>query len=97
MRFKRKDFKKSDLKPGMVVLRKDKHLCIVNDKGTRLIRKNGFLNLYHYNETLDITESYNDFLIIAVYMTSQKIKILLEENGLYNDIDKSLLTLIWER
>ena len=102
MRFQRKEFKKSDLKPGMVVLRRDGRLCIVNEDCSRIVRKKGYLNLYKIGNDLRYSLNYNDkyeedeFDIMKVYSTIQKNRII-DNRALLNDIDKDLLNLIWER
>lgn len=96
MRFQRKEFKRSDLKPGMVVLRRDGYLCIVNEDRSKLIREKGYLYLYRINEELNAKGCSSDFDIIKVYSTTQKNEFI-DDKKLLHEINKDLLKLIWER
>ena len=96
MRFQKRIFTKKDLKPGMVVLRRDEHLCIVNEDCSKIIRKKGYLYLYRIDEELNAKDCSNDFDIIKVYFTTQKNEFIDDEK-LLHEINENLLKLIWER
>lgn len=98
MRFERIAFKKSDLKPGMVVLRRDGNFSIVNEGLTLIVRMNGWIGLEEYND--DLLNFFQKRLdILSVYKTSQKINVIhrISSNTISSNIDQKLLTLIWKR
>ena len=95
MRFERIAFKKSDLKPGMVVLRRDGNFSIVNEDLTLIVRMSGWIGLEQYND--DLLNFFQRRLdILSVYKTSQKINVIHKIFSSSN-IDQKLLTLIWKR
>ena len=96
MKFQKRIFTKNDLKPGMVVLRRDGHLCIVNEDCSRIVREKGYLYLYRIDEELNAKDCSNDFDIIKVYFTTQKNEFIDDEK-LLHEINENLLKLIWER
>ena len=95
MRFERISFKKSDLKPGMVVLRRDGNFSIVNEGLTLIVRMSGWIGLEQYNDDL-LNFFQRRFDILSVYKTSQKINVIHKIFSSSN-IDQKLLTLIWKR
>lgn len=95
MRFQKRIFTKKDLKPGMVVLRNDGHLCIVNEDCSRIIRKKGYLNLYRIDDNLECSINDGEFGIIKVYSTTQKNEFI-DNKKLLHEIDENLLKLIWK-
>lgn len=96
MRFQKRIFTKKDLKPGMVVLRRDGYLCIVNEDCSRLIRKKGHLYLHRIDEELNAKGCSSDFDIIKVYSTTQKNEFIDDKKLLY-EINEDLLKLIWKK
>lgn len=78
-----KDFKKSDLKDGMVVEYKYGQKRLV--AGSILIGTYGYNELYYYNE--DLCTDTDETTIYKVYDTVSSLK----------DFDKKELKLLWER
>lgn len=96
MRFQKRIFTKKDLKPGMVVLRRDGHLCIVNEDCSRIVREKGYLYLCRIDEELNAKGCSSDFDIIKVYSTTQKNEFIDDKKLLY-EINEDLLKLIWKK
>ena len=98
MRFERRSFKKYDLKPGMVVLRRDGNFSIVNEDLTLIVRMSWWLRLEEYNDDL-LNFFQRRFDILSVYKNSQKINVIhkISSNTISSNIDQKLLTLIWKR
>ena len=84
-----KEFKKSDLKNGMVVETRNGHLYFVFNE--RLIRKEGWDSLTNWNEDLSSKNNLIEYDIIRVFnVDSNKVYCL-------NDLlKKDNLNLLWE-
>ena len=84
-----KEFKKSDLKNGMVVEIRNEHLYFVFNE--RLIRKEGWDSLTNWNEDLSSKNNLIEYDIIRVFnMDFNKFYCL-------NDLlEKDNLKLLWE-
>lgn len=78
-----RDFKKSDLKDGMVVEYRNGTKRLV--AGSILIGTNGYNQLYYYNE--DLCSEQDETTIYKVYDTVFNIK----------DFDNKELDLLWKR
>ena len=84
-----KEFKKSDLKDGMVVETRDKDLYFVFNE--RLIRKEGWDSLNNWNEDLTTLYDIANYDIIRIFtVNTTKVRCL-------NDLlEKDNLDLLWE-
>ena len=84
-----KEFKKSDLKDGMVVEIRNEHLYFVFNG--RIIRKDGWDSLTNWNEDLTSRYSLINYDIISVFtVDTTKVRCL-------NDLlKKDNLNLLWE-
>ena len=84
-----KNFKKSDLKNGMVVETKGKKLYFVSNR--RLLGKEGWDSLSNYNENLSSIYNFIECDIIRIFtVNTTKVRCL-------NDLlEKDNLDLLWE-
>lgn len=84
-----KEFKKSDLKDGMVVETREGHLFFIFNG--KLLGKEGWDNLTNFDENLSSAYNFNECDIIRVFNVSTKQVICLTDL-----LEKDNLDLLWE-
>lgn len=88
----------NDIQPGMVILRRDGHLCVLSADKSIFSREKGWVYFDDYDcKTLECNTS--DFDVMKVFYSSQKFdfEYIKRNNKLKECIDISLLRLIWKR
>lgn len=90
----------NDIKPGMVVQRRDGNYCVMGLGNKKLYRKHTYLFTDDYNkETLKVHKAWDRYDIMKVFSTTQKFDLVLagQIHELRENIDTKQLTLLWER